>query len=372
MEISSATIVGGGTTGTALAVLLRRRGVHVELVEARPDFGALGAGVLLHGNALRVLRAVGVCDTVLAAGTPFASLGILRPDGSLLTEQPDLHSGGPDLPPVCGITRPRLQRILAQAVTEAGVRVHLGQRVEEVEQGAEGVRVALADGRRLHADVVIAADGAHSGLRRLVDPGVPEPTGWAVWRALIPRPADVTRTCLAYGGVAHIAGFAPMGADTGYTMFVVDAPPVASEPRREDYARHVDELAAAYGGPVWKEIRGHLAGAEIHHTRFTHYVARRWHTGRLALAGDAAHCMPPTLAQGAAMCLEDAQVLADSLTAEHADVAEALAAYQARRLPRVRAVADASMRLGELLATGRHREGPALIHGTLTALSEEP
>ncbi|WP_431783695.1 FAD-dependent monooxygenase [Streptomyces chumphonensis] len=372
MGMASAVITGGGTTGACAAVLLARRGVRVDLVEARPDFGALGTGVLLHGNALRVLRAAGVCDAVLAAGTPFDSLAVLRPDGTVLAEQPDLRSGGPDLPPTCGITRPRLQRILRDAVTAAGVRTHLGRRVYHVEQDGPEAAAVLDGGERLRADVVIAADGAHSVLRHLVDPGEPQPTGWAVWRALVPRPAEVTRTCLAYGGAAHIAGYAPMGDDLAYTMFVTDAPLTGEAPHRAEYADRVLRLAARYGGPVWAEIRRHLADAEIHHTTFTHYQARHWTSGRLALAGDAAHCMPPTLAQGAAMCLEDAQVLAEVLTSAEHDVPGALAAYAERRRPRVRLVADTSMLLGELLATGRHREGPALIHRTLTALGAQP
>ncbi|WP_340562327.1 FAD-dependent monooxygenase [Streptomyces sp. GSL17-111] len=372
MGISSAVIVGGGTTGACAAVLLARRGVRVDLVEARPDFGALGTGVLLHGNALRVLREAGVCDAVLAAGTPFDSLAILRPDGTVLAEQPDLRSGGPDLPPTCGITRPRLQRVLRDAVTAAGVRTHLGRRVRHAEQDGRAGAAVLDDGERLRADVVIAADGAHSALRQLVDPGEPQPTGWAVWRALVPRPAEVTRTCLAYGGAAHIAGYAPMGEDLAYTMFVIDAPLPDEAPRRAEYTDRVTRLAAHYGGPVWAEIRRHLADAEIHHTAFTHYQARHWTSGRLALAGDAAHCMPPTLAQGAAMCLEDAQVLAEVLTSAEHDVTGALAAYEERRRPRVRLVADTSMLLGDLLATGRHQEGPALIHRTLTALGAHP
>ncbi|MEE1930797.1 FAD-dependent monooxygenase [Streptomyces sp. TRM 70351] len=368
MGIDSAVVVGGGTTGLCAAVLLARRGVEVRLVEARADMGALGSGLLLHGNALRVLDAAGLADEVIGAGTAFDAIVIRRPDGAVVAEQPDLRSGGPGLPATVGITRPRLQRILADAAERAGVRLHRGARAA-VPDGGEGA-VRLPDGRSLEADVVVAADGARSALRSGVDAGrLPRATGWAVWRALVPRPAAVVRTELFYGGPAHIAGYSPMGADTAYVMCVVDAPqgPVA----REEYARRMLELAGAYGGPVWEEVRGHLAGAGIHLTPFEAYLADAWYRGRVVLAGDAAHVMPPTLAQGAAMCLEDVLVLAEVLTGPQA-LAHALARYRARRRPRAAAVGQASLRLKDLLGAGRVDQAPQVIGRTLTALVTPP
>ncbi|MGW2657693.1 FAD-dependent monooxygenase, partial [Streptomyces sp. NPDC001478] len=115
-------VVGGGAAGNAVTILLRRAGVTVDLVEARDDWNATaGSGITLQGNALRVLRELGVWEQVEASGYGFGSVGITAPDGTVLHVQDDLRTGGDDLPATVGMRRPRLQRILIEAV-RAGPR----------------------------------------------------------------------------------------------------------------------------------------------------------------------------------------------------------------------------------------------------------
>ncbi|HEY5837226.1 FAD-dependent monooxygenase [Streptomyces sp.] len=96
-----------------------------------------------------------------------------------------------------------------------------------------------------------------------------------------------------------------------------------------------------------------------------------WVSGRIALAGDAAHCFVPTLAQGAAMGLEDAFVLAEVLTTR-GSVPTALHAYETRRRNRVESVVEASHHLAEMLARGQQDQAPAVIGRTLSALVSAP
>lgn len=373
MVIRRAVVVGGGSVGCVLALLLRAQGVEVELAEARPDEGAAGSGILLHGNALRVLRAAGVAGAALGAGSEIGEIAIAAPDGRVLAVQQDLRSGGPDLPATLGIPRPRLQDILTGAVRAAGVRLRTGCRIVGVDQEDAAAEAYTADGTRLRADVVVVATGAHGGLRAAVGPGQPVPTGWGAWRTLVPRPAGVTgRTVLAYGGPAWIAGYAPMGPDLAYALLVTDVPAeAAARVPREKNAELMARTAAPYGGGVWQSIRDRLPDADAHFTPFETLLAERWYQGRVVLAGDAAHVFPPTLAQGAAMGLEDALVLAEVLTGRDT-LPAALAEYQQRRLARVRPVRAASHRLAELLGLGRQDEAPPLIGRTLGALTAAP
>src|SRR4051794_27987943 len=99
--VRSVLVIGAGAAGTATAILLAERGVSVDLVDVKPDIGALGSGITLQGNALRVFRQLGVWDEIAERGYPFNSLGIRAPDphGTLVAEIPDARTGGPDLPP---------------------------------------------------------------------------------------------------------------------------------------------------------------------------------------------------------------------------------------------------------------------------------
>ncbi|SEQ15398.1 FAD-dependent oxidoreductase [Streptomyces radiopugnans] len=367
-------IVGGGICGNALAVLLRRAGIGVDLVEVSSDWNVQGSGITLQGNALRVLREVGVWEEVGRAGFGFDTLGLIAPDGTVLHVAEDIRTGGPGLPATLGIRRPDLQRVLTGAVRAAGVRVRLGCTVESLEQDGGGVDVRLTDGTAGRYDLVVAADGLGSPVRAMI--GIedrPEPTGMGIWRVTAPRPRGVERTDLAYGGPAYIAGYCPTGEDSLYAYLVEPARERAELPP-SSYAARMRELAAGYGG-AWEEIRSSISeDSAVNYTWFHRLLVEGpWHRGRVVLAGDAAHACPPTLAQGAAMSLEDALVLAE-LLAGGADWDEELpAAYRERRMPRVRMVVENSVRLGAWLMEGvRDADVPGLIGRTMTVLGERP
>ncbi|MGW5638663.1 FAD-dependent monooxygenase, partial [Streptomyces sp. NPDC003832] len=156
-------VIGGGAAGNAVTILLRRAGIPVDLVEARQDWNATaGSGITLQGNALRVLRELGVWEQVEASGYGFGSVGITAPDGTVLHAQDDLRTGGDDLPATVGMQRPRLQQILIEAVRASGATVRLGTTADILDQDDDGVSVRLSDGSEHRYDLVIAADGLGS------------------------------------------------------------------------------------------------------------------------------------------------------------------------------------------------------------------
>ncbi|WP_181796490.1 FAD-dependent oxidoreductase [Streptomyces sp. WELS2] len=368
-------VTGGGAAGNAVTVLLRRAGIAVDLVEARDDWNATaGSGITLQGNALRVLRELGVWERVKESGFGFGSVGITAPDGTVLHVARDIRTGGDDLPATVGMQRPRLQRILIDAVRACGARVRLGTRATEFEQNADGVTVRFTDGTEGRYDLVIAADGLGSATRAAI--GItdkPEPTGMAIWRVAAPRPAGVVRTDLCYGGPAYIAGYCPT-SDTTIYAYVVEASRDRASIPPETYADEMRRLASGYGGH-WADIVPHITDpAKVNYTWFDRLLVEgTWHRGRIVLAGDAAHCCPPTLAQGAAMSLEDALVLAELLTGGREWDDALLREYHQRRMPRVRAVVEASVRLGRWQLDGvRDADVPGLMGSVMTMLRELP
>ncbi|MGW0855901.1 FAD-dependent oxidoreductase [Streptomyces sp. NPDC002690] len=368
-------VIGGGAAGNAVTVLLRRAGIEVDLVEAKDDWNATaGSGITLQGNALRVLRELGVWERVEASGYGFGSVGITAPDGTVLHAQEDIRSGGDDLPATVGMQRPQLQRILIDAVRESGARVRLGVRATALEQEADGVTARFSDGTESRYDLVIAADGLGSTTRAAV--GItekPEPTGMAIWRVAAPRPSGLTRTDLAYGGPAHIAGYCPTSETTLYA-YVVEANRDRASIPPDSYADEMRRLTSAYGG-FWPEITESITDpAQVNYTWFDELLVEgSWHRGRVVLVGDAAHCCPPTLAQGAALSLEDALVLAQMLTGTELWDDALFQAYYERRIARVRPVVEASVRIGQWQLDGvRDADVPGLMGRTMTMLREIP
>jgi 2-polyprenyl-6-methoxyphenol hydroxylase-like FAD-dependent oxidoreductase len=367
-------IVGGGAAGCAAAILLAQGGVAVDLVEIKPDVSALGSGITVQGNALRVLRRLGVWDEVAAAGYAFNTLGLRAPDaqGTLLVEMEDVRSSGPDLPATVGMYRPTLARILTDAAAAAGAKLRYGTTVQSLAQDSGGVDVTFSDGTASRYDLVIGADGIRSSVRSLVGIKLEtRPTGMGIWRVFAPRPASVTRTDLYYHGACYIAGYCPTAEDSLYAYLVEDAQD-RTQLTPEQKLEVMRELASHYHGP-WDDIRAVMTDpTTINYTRFeTHLLEPPWHRGRVVLIGDAVHTCPPTIAQGAAMALEDAAVLAEVLLAAGTLDQATFDAFTNRRYERAKTVVDASVQLGQWMLDGVEGDVPALM-GTVMALVSQP
>ncbi|MFD0689661.1 FAD-dependent monooxygenase [Actinomadura fibrosa] len=363
--VSTVLVVGGGLAGTAAAVHLAARGVAVDLIEIKPQAAALGSGITLQGNALRELRSLGVFEEVRRNGYAFDVTGIRAPDadGTVLAEIPDARTGGPDLPAVLGMPRPELARILLDRATAVGVKVRYGITHTDLRQDGAGVDVTFSDGSTGRYDLVVGADGIRSWTRRALGIDLEtRPVGMGIWRAFGPRPAAVTRTDLYYGGPSFIAGYCPTGEDSLYAYIVEPAQDRSTLSPDEQLAT-LRELAAAYHGP-WDDIRATLTDpGRVNYTWFeTHVLPAPWNRGRVVLIGDAAHTCPPTLAQGGAQALEDAAVLAELLTERQAVDQDLWDAFHDRRVPRARAVVDASNQLAQWQLDHRPGDVPALMH----------
>ena len=162
--VRSVLVVGAGAAGCATATLLADAGVSVDLIDIKPDVSALGSGITLQGNALRVLRQLGVWDQVAERGYAFDTLGLRAPDpdGTLIVELTDVRTGGEDLPATVGMYRPDLAAILVDRAIGAGAKVRFGTTYTALAQDDAGVDVTFADGSSGRYDLVVGADGIRS------------------------------------------------------------------------------------------------------------------------------------------------------------------------------------------------------------------
>lgn len=370
--VERVAIVGCGVAALAAAIPLARAGVRVEVFASESEPSALGSGISLQTNAMRVFDAIGAWDDIRAAGYPFDGLTMRAPgpDAAVVMRAPEGRGGA--YPSGMGIPRPELTRILFAHARRAGARFRFDAEVTGVRSEESAAWLALGGGEAGPYDLVIGADGLHSTVRGAL--GIrtrPEPTGMGIWRAVVSRPAEVTTTELTYGGPVYIAGCTPTGEDSMYAFLVEDARDDAFGLSDETGAAIMGERSAGYGGP-WESIRADLAaGAPVNYTWFTaHLVEEPWHRGRAVIIGDAAHSCPPTVAQGAAQSLEDALVLTELLLREES-VDEALwQEFAQRRLPRARAVVEASVQLADWQRDGTQDADVGGLLGTLATKLE--
>lgn len=345
MSVSSVLVIGGGITGSVLSLALAQRGVRVDLAEISKDWRGVGHGITVQGNALAALARVGVLDEVLRRGVPFGTLRMRQADGALIAELPTPHTGGEDLPATMGALRSDLQAVLRDRVYAAGVNVRLGLSVRAIATDAERARAEFTDGTIGDYELIVGADGIRSAVRALLGiTTTPQPSGMSIWRVVADRPAELDCAELYYNGPRYKAGYTPISAGQCYA-YLLDVDGV-----RADFGDKPDwelmyERSAGYGG-TWGKIRETIGpDSNVSHTRIEWLlVPDPWYRGRAIVIGDAAHACPPLIAQGAAMCAEDAVVLAELVTGD-LPLAAALPAFMARRMPRVEIVVRNSMQL---------------------------
>jgi 2-polyprenyl-6-methoxyphenol hydroxylase-like FAD-dependent oxidoreductase len=345
MSVSSVLVIGGGIAGSMLSLALAQRGVRVDLAEIRADWRGTGHGITVQGNLLAALGKVGVLDEVMRRGVPFDTLRMRRADGTLIAELPTPRTGGPGLPATMGALRSDIQDVLCDQVYAAGVSVRPGLTVRSVTSGDQQARAEFSDGSAGDYDLVVGADGIRSAVRAMLGFATgPQPSGMSIWRVLADRPAELDCAELYYDGPRYKAGYTPISPGQCYA-YLLDV-----DGTRRDFGDRPDwelmyERSAGYGG-TWGKIRESLGpGSSVSHTRIEWLLlAAPWYRGRAIVIGDAAHACPPLIAQGAAMCAEDAVVLAELVTGD-LPVERALAAFMARRMPRVEIVVRNSMRL---------------------------
>ena len=345
MTVSSVLVVGGGITGSVLALALAQRGVSVDVVEISPVWHGVGHGITAQGNLLAALAQVGVLDEVLTRGVPFNQLRMRQADGTLIAEVPTPRTGGAGLPATMGALRSDLQDVLCRRVYAAGVTVRLGLSVRAITQDRERAHAEFTDGTTGSYDLVVGADGIRSAVRELLGiTTTPQPSGMSIWRVVAGRPAELDCAEVYYNGPRYKAGYSPISADKCYA-YVLDVDGAQRDFGNAPAWQLMYERSAGYGG-TWGKIRETIGpDSSVSHTRIEWLlVDDPWFRGRAIVIGDAAHACPPLIAQGAAMCAEDAVVLAE-LVAGDLPPGQALAAFMRRRMPRVELVVRNSMQL---------------------------
>ncbi|MEY2874215.1 MAG: hypothetical protein RLZZ373_1586, partial [Pseudomonadota bacterium] len=352
MKARKILVVGGGIAGMCAAIELRKRGAQVDLVELDPHWRVYGAGITLSGPTLRAFTEIGVIDSIMERGWCADGADICTAGGVKIGELPTPRTGRPDVPGGGGILRPMLARILRHHTLASGTAVRCGTTFQSIDPSGEQVAVTFTDGRQDRYDLVIGADGLQSKVREALFPEAPKPryTGQGSWRAVVPRPADVTRAQI-YMGANIKAGVNPVSKDEMY-LFVTEpraTPEFIDETRWPDTLR---ELLAPFGGAVGVIRDGLDAHSRIvYRPFFAMLMPQPWHCGRVVMIGDAVHATTPHLASGAGIGVEDAIVLAQELE-RHDDVEQALTAFTARRYERCRTVVENSLRLGQMEVAG--------------------
>jgi salicylate hydroxylase len=382
--VSSRTIViaGAGIGGLTAALALADRGFRIVLLEQAERLEEAGAGLQLSPNAARVLIALGLGRRLAAVAVPPEAIRIHTARGRELLRLPlgeaaETFYGAP----YWMVHRGDLQSaLLARAQAHPDITLELGAKVEEFAVHPNGITVEYTR-RAVAADTLglalIGADGLWSSIRaRLGDRSAPRPAGRTAWRATLPT-ASVPpawrepEVHLWLGRDCHLVHY-PVRSGTAVNIVAIARDPWEGSGWSTHGTR--DEVLAQFPQKSWGPAPRELLAVPERWLKWTLYdrpPLRQWGRGPVTLLGDAAHPMLPFLAQGAAMAIEDAAVLADALAKTPADPERGLRAYETERRPRTAQTQKAARRngrtyhLGGPLALGRNLALKFLFGGDL-------
>jgi FAD-dependent urate hydroxylase len=333
-------VVGAGVGGISIARGLLRDGHDVTVFEQRPDMRPGGGAVTIWPNGATVLEQLGV--EMGGAGQLLSTLRIATSTGRPLAKI-DLATivdrvGGP--------VRMVPRRVLLDRLLEGfpADRIRCNSRVVGAASTHDGVRIEFEDGSSAEGDLLIGADGLHSKVRDIAGAQPAKPTGWCSWQGMITLPdvADKHVGLQVIGEHGNL-GLWPAGGCDLQWWFDLRWSPDYVRPERP-----IEMIRSNFTG--WSDLADRVLAtltdddlADSPYPHFRHPIPRSPRHGAVTLLGDAAHTMPPILAQGTNQALLDTMVLCKALSdfpnpGANGDLSRALRWYEKTRRHRVAAV----------------------------------
>ncbi len=326
-------IIGAGFGGLALAAYLQRDGHAVTLIERAKDCKREGFVIGLWRNGLHTLEPFGIVEQIRSLSMPVRREWIRHKSGTMLAQidyQPLLERYGE----VFLLPHAALQMLLRELVHDVPIRFQTT--LVDVVEDEEGVHVSLSDGMRETFDLVVGADGTHSHTRELLfgNEGVSY-AGLRFWLTMLPAGPDVPLEPNDLFGEGEYIGVFPRQDGRMGVLFLARVPEAELDVAVEHIA-YLRKRFADFGWIIPSVLQSLHDPATIFMDEVYQVRLSTWYRGHVVLLGDAAHAVSPTAAMGGAMALEDAHVLAEELReVDTQRVEAALAAYMARRKPRV-------------------------------------
>ncbi|MFG3160755.1 rifampin monooxygenase [Streptomyces sp. NPDC048232] len=354
-------VVGAGPTGMMLAGELRLHGVQVRVLDKETEPTRVVRSLGLHVRSIEVMDQRGLLERFLAHGKRYPAGGFFAGIGKPAPVELDTTH-----PYVLGIPQPVTDRLLTERAVELGAEVERGRELAGLSQDDQGVTAELADGTRLRARYLVGCDGGRSTVRKLLGvgfPGEPSRTETLIGEMRAgAEPEEVAAVTAEVRETQKRFGAGPLG--DGFYRVVVPAADVAEDrsvpPTLDEFRRQLKACAGTDFGvhaPRWLSRFGDA-------TR----LAERYRTGRVLLAGDAAHIHPPVGGQGLNLGIQDAFNLGWKLAAEVNGWAPdgLLDSYHTERHPVAADVLDNTRAQMELLST---EPGPQAVRRLLAELA---
>lgn len=347
------TIIGAGIGGLTLAIALEKKGIEVEVFEAASAFGKVGAGIVLAINAMQIYERLGLAKELKTRGNCLEAMTITDANLKMLAGNELAYFEAKYNLNNIAIHRATLHEVLLSKLPNTSL--HLSKKLKKLEEGTDGLQLHFLDGSTHKADLVIGADGIHSGVRQSIFPQAKERFSKQLcWRGVLPFELEkgMQQTMREAWGAGCRFGIVPIENKQVYWFACANYTTAAQTAFKETNLR---ELFADFNPMVAQIIQATPADKIIEAELSDLEILKTWHKGKVCLTGDAAHATTPNMGQGANQAIESAWVLADCL-AKEADYKTAFQNYQTIRQAKARQIVKMSWQIGKMA----HLKNPIL------------
>ncbi len=348
MEHQTVTIIGAGIAGLTTAIALNRIGIETQIFEATNKIEPVGAGLGLGLNAMKAFKALGIYEEVLGQGKLLPSFSIYDPFGKIISKtnfDKELGSG------TFSIHRATLHQLLLSKLDPS--TIHLGKRIESFESTDFAVKLKFEDGSTYLSNYVIVADGIHSVIRQQLVPDAKiRYSGYTCWRAIIKNPQLLVNEASETWGANGRFGIVPLADNYLYWFACVNA--AAEDPHFKSYqVVDIYNRFKKYHGHIPKILKASINANLIQNDISDIIPLNHFAFGRIVLIGDAAHATTPNMGQGACQAIEDAVIIAKSMS-EISNYEHAFLRFEKHRLKRTKWIIDKSRQIGKLAQLEAH------------------
>ncbi|HEY0680513.1 MAG TPA: FAD-dependent monooxygenase [Chitinophagaceae bacterium] len=346
-------IIGGGIGGLVTAIALLSKGVEVEVYEKSASVTAEGAGLWIGPNALAILNKYGLADQLQKEGMLLRKACITDIEGKKISEldfekiKDEFQFGN------LAIHRADLHRVLLGNIPDGIVRT--SKQFTGFKQDADSVTAYFADGTIAKGEILIGADGINSRVRHQLYPTLKlrfsDQTSWRfVTEFELPQHEKQNSYEIWSNKKGLRVGYSYINKGEVYCYITASATEEQKRPEPISQKRILMNLCNGFSPEIKKLIAAAPEDEIIQKNLYDLQLSEKWYSGRVVLAGDAAHASMPNLGQGACQAIEDAYALAKCLTGSK-DPVTAFRSYESLRRPKAEYVSRYSWKLGQVVNT---------------------
>ncbi|HMQ07032.1 MAG TPA: FAD-dependent monooxygenase [Saprospiraceae bacterium] len=350
--MKSGIIIGAGIGGLTTAIALFKKGFNIEIYEQAKELNEIGAGIWVAPNGLKVFEQLGIAHEIISAGHPLHKISVTdihyNPisiiDGQVIRNKYSFNT--------VAIHRGRLQKILASHIPEG--KLFLQKRMKSYHHTSNRVIAEFEDGSTKEADFIIAADGIKSHARLQMTKSLDlRYSGQTCWRFVtnfdLPQSEENNMYELWSDKKGLRVGYSKISEQQVYVFITHYAKSGEIDQLvtlKNDLLKLCNEFPPLILDLIESTSLNHIIRTDL----FDFKPIRQWTDGRVALMGDAAHATTPNLGQGACQAIEDAQIIADSLSQED-HIPAALKLYAQRRIKKAHYITNTSWRFAQITNT---------------------